>query len=71
MTEPKTRKCNECGEPIAEKRVLARPNTTLCLECQETKESTGKHSRHKIETTQQIAGWQFEGVVSTLVRGDD
>jgi RNA polymerase-binding transcription factor DksA len=71
MAETKNRNCNECGEPIGEKRLLARPKTTLCIECQEAKEANGDFTRHKIETSQQIAGWQFEGQVDILIKGDD
>lgn len=30
--------CAECAEPIAYKRLLARPEARLCLECQEERE---------------------------------
>jgi DnaK suppressor protein len=30
--------CEECGEPIGAKRLLARPVTTLCIECKEERE---------------------------------
>lgn len=30
--------CEECGEKIAYKRLLARPMTTLCIDCKEEKE---------------------------------
>jgi RNA polymerase-binding transcription factor DksA len=30
--------CESCGEPIAFKRLLARPVTTLCIECKESAE---------------------------------
>src|SRR5947207_443263 len=30
--------CEDCGEPIAFKRLLARPVTTLCIECKEERE---------------------------------
>ena len=31
--------CEDCGERIAFKRLLARPVTTLCIDCKETRES--------------------------------
>ena len=31
-------RCSECGEPIAEKRLEARPETTLCIRCKEEQE---------------------------------
>src|SRR5262245_38063862 len=30
--------CEDCGEPIAFKRLLARPVTTLCIDCKEQQE---------------------------------
>ena len=30
--------CEECGEPISIKRLLARPVTTLCISCKEERE---------------------------------
>ena len=30
--------CEDCGEPIGFKRLLARPVTTLCIECKEERE---------------------------------
>lgn len=32
--------CEECEEPIGYKRLLARPVTTLCIDCKELREST-------------------------------
>jgi DnaK suppressor protein len=31
--------CEDCGEKIAFKRLLARPVTTLCIDCKESRES--------------------------------
>lgn len=30
--------CEACGEPIGEKRLMARPVTTLCIRCKEKQE---------------------------------
>jgi len=30
--------CDECGEPISLRRLLARPVTTLCIDCKEQSE---------------------------------
>ncbi len=30
--------CEACGEPIGEKRLMARPVTTLCIKCKEKQE---------------------------------
>jgi DnaK suppressor protein len=30
--------CEECGEPIGARRLLARPVTTLCIDCKEERE---------------------------------
>ena len=33
--------CEECEEPIEYKRLLARPVTTLCIDCKEEREQRG------------------------------
>ncbi len=35
--------CESCGEPIGIKRLLARPMTTLCLQCKVEQERDEKH----------------------------
>jgi DnaK suppressor protein len=32
--------CDRCGEAISEKRLLARPTSRLCLDCQQRQETT-------------------------------
>ncbi|MBI4774590.1 MAG: RNA polymerase-binding protein DksA [Deltaproteobacteria bacterium] len=34
--------CERCGEPISDKRLEARPVTTLCIECKERQEAVEK-----------------------------
>lgn len=34
--------CEECGEEISEKRLMARPVTTLCIECKREQEALEK-----------------------------
>lgn len=34
--------CEECGERIADKRLEARPETTLCIRCKENQEKVEK-----------------------------
>jgi len=34
--------CEECGEPIGLKRLLARPVATMCIECKEAQERQEK-----------------------------
>lgn len=34
--------CEECGEDISEKRLLARPVTTFCIDCKKRQESDEK-----------------------------
>jgi len=38
--------CEDCGEKIAFKRLLARPVTTLCVDCKETRESDEQSQLH-------------------------
>jgi DnaK suppressor protein len=37
--------CEACGEPIGEKRLLARPVTTLCIECKSRQEKQERRVR--------------------------
>jgi DnaK suppressor protein len=34
--------CERCGEPISEKRLEARPVTTLCIKCKQEQEDLEK-----------------------------
>jgi len=34
------RKCNDCGTKISRARLAARPNATLCRDCQEIEENS-------------------------------
>lgn len=34
--------CEQCGEPISEERLRARPVTTLCIECKKKQENEEK-----------------------------
>ena len=34
--------CDSCGEPIGKKRLEARPETTLCIQCKESQERDEK-----------------------------
>jgi DnaK suppressor protein len=40
--------CEECSEPIGFRRLLARPVTTLCIECKEESEA----SEHRVESAE-------------------
>lgn len=39
--------CDDCGDDISQKRLLARPTATFCISCQEAKESLEKHNINK------------------------
>ena len=40
--------CETCGEPIAEKRLQAKPTTRLCIHCQATEESVKRPLLHML-----------------------
>src|SRR5205807_8078645 len=42
--------CESCGEPIGYKRLLARPVTTLCIDC---KEEAEKEEQAQVQTARQ------------------
>ncbi|MFW2341106.1 DksA/TraR family C4-type zinc finger protein [Brevundimonas sp.] len=43
-TGPGTEECVECGEPIPERRRLALPGVTTCVQCQSGRDATIRHS---------------------------
>lgn len=62
--------CDECDEVISEKRLIAKPNTSLCVKCQSLKEKNGGFNKSKIEISQEINGWTFEGQENKIIKGD-
>jgi DnaK suppressor protein len=50
--------CDGCGEKIAFKRLLARPVTTLCIDCKEQNE----HDEATVEQPGQGAGYEGGGL---------
>jgi len=39
--------CESCGKPISEKRLMARPVTTLCIECKTEREDQEQIERQR------------------------
>jgi DnaK suppressor protein len=39
--------CESCGKPISEKRLMARPVTTLCIECKTEGENQERMERQR------------------------
>ena len=39
--------CESCGKPISEKRLMARPVTTLCIECKTEREDQERTERQR------------------------
>lgn len=39
--------CEECGEKISEKRLRARPMTTLCIDCKHEQETSEKRLKYE------------------------
>jgi len=39
--------CESCGRPISEKRLMARPVTTLCIECKTEREDQERMERQR------------------------
>ena len=63
--------CIYCGEEIDSKRLKAIPNPKICIDCQSSREKSGKFNKHHMEITQEIKGWTHESVITRIVRGDD
>ena len=55
--------CESCGEPIGIKRLLARPVTTLCIDC--------KEEREKVEQSQEAGGGASGGVRDEMSGGEE
>jgi DnaK suppressor protein len=41
--------CEDCGEPIGFRRLLARPVTTLCIHCKESREELERREAVEVE----------------------
>lgn len=39
--------CEDCGDDISQKRLVARPTASFCIACQEAKENLEKHNINK------------------------
>ena len=63
--------CEDCDEEISEKRIEANPKTTVCVQCQQERESKGKYSKHTMVIDQEIKGWEMQGFKHTIVRSND
>ena len=52
--------CDDCGEPIAFKRLMARPVTTLCIDCKEISEqeeaALAQSGRGVLDATESTSG---------------
>lgn len=49
--------CEECGQPIEEKRLIARPVTTQCIECKEEQERRERReSTNRLKNNSSIEG---------------
>jgi DnaK suppressor protein len=49
--------CEDCGDPIGFKRLMARPVTTLCIECKESRE---EQERLQPEAPERMEGLGLE-----------
>src|SRR5262245_48809950 len=56
LAEGSINECESCGEPIGFKRLLARPVTTLCIDCKEEAEREEQATAHERGTAAGIRG---------------
>ncbi len=52
--------CESCGEPIGFKRLLARPVTTLCIDCKEEAEKEEQATAHERGSAREDLGGSDE-----------
>ena len=66
------RDCEECGDPIAPKRLELLPRTEFCVHCQEELERKGLFKKHKINVIAKTNGQgEVEELQSTMHRGTE
>ncbi len=63
------RLCKDCGEPIPEARLKARPTATLCVGCQEQAEGVGKFQRPKMDFKPHMKCGEVESVEAIYYKG--
>ena len=64
MTE---RICIDCGEPISMDRILAKPKTRRCIECQAEAERMGLCGRHKMALHVRFKGDDVESIEAEII----
>jgi hypothetical protein len=62
--------CAYCDQPISEKRLKIKPNTKICVSCQQDREERGEFQRSSMEISQDINGWQFDGLDLKIKKGE-
>jgi DnaK suppressor protein len=53
LDEGTINECEDCGDPIGFKRLLARPVTTLCIHCKESREELEKREAEAMKETEE------------------
>lgn len=64
------RGCLLCSDEIDERRVGANPLVSYCLSCQQERETNNTFVKSRMEIGQEINGWQFEGLKTTIIKGE-
>lgn len=65
----KTKECDECGEDINPKRLKARPEARLCINCQMDLEQNGGFRLHRLDVQTTTRCGEPDEQRQTLVRG--
>lgn len=65
------RDCKECGEEIGEKRLEAKPNAELCIECQTKLERRGGFVKHRMNVTAVMKAGELDSIEEHFYRGTE
>jgi DnaK suppressor protein len=55
--------CHECEEPISEKRLIVKPESTLCIDCQVKMEKKSRLQHHYSQSLNQIAAENYSTTI--------
>ena len=61
--------CKSCDTEIEAKRLRAKPDATLCIECASEAERSGRFVRHRMDVQPVTKCGEMDELTQTIVRG--